>query len=311
MNAIISISSAPAPGSPPKAKARLAAIGERLATLAAEFGQNVLADEKAWTLWLDEDDLDGLPDFFVASAARLAAERGEPGRYAVTLARSSIEPFLQFSGAPRPARDRLPRLGRARRERRRDRQPRRSPPRRCVCAPSAQNSSATKATPTTASPTRWPRRRAPRSIFSNRSGRPAPRPGAGRRRRCRRSSPSEGGNFQRRAVGLALARREAPQGRVRFRRERGEALSPARPDDRSRVLRGGPAVRLELHRALRRAALSSRRARLDGHRPRRRADRAFHRRLFRQALEAQRRLDEQFPRPAEARWAAICRSSST
>ena len=84
-------------GLPPEAKARLAAIGERLATLAAEFGQNVLADEKAWTLWLDKGDLDGLPDFVVASAARLAAEREKPGRYAVTLARSSIEPFLQFS----------------------------------------------------------------------------------------------------------------------------------------------------------------------------------------------------------------------
>jgi peptidyl-dipeptidase Dcp len=84
-------------GLPPEAKARLAAIGERLATLAAEFGQNVLADEKAWTLWLDKGDLEGLPDFFVSSAARLAAERGESGRYAVTLARSSIEPFLQFS----------------------------------------------------------------------------------------------------------------------------------------------------------------------------------------------------------------------
>jgi peptidyl-dipeptidase Dcp len=84
-------------GLPPQAKARLAAIGERLATLAAEFGQNVLADEKAWALWLGPDDLEGLPDFFVASAARLAAERGEPGRYVVTLARSSVEPFLQFS----------------------------------------------------------------------------------------------------------------------------------------------------------------------------------------------------------------------
>ncbi len=84
-------------GLAPEAKARLAAIGERLATLSAAFGQNVLADEKAWTLWLDKGDLEGLPDFFVASAARLAAERGEPGRYAVTLARSSIEPFLQFS----------------------------------------------------------------------------------------------------------------------------------------------------------------------------------------------------------------------
>ena len=81
----------------PEAKARLAAIAERLATLAAEFGQNVLKDEKDWLLLLDESDLDGLPDFFIASAARIAADRGHPGKYAVTLSRSSIEPFLQFS----------------------------------------------------------------------------------------------------------------------------------------------------------------------------------------------------------------------
>ena len=79
------------------AKARLKAIGERLATLAAEFGQNVLADEKAWLMLLDEEDLEGLPDFYRASAARIAAERGHPERFAVTLSRSSIEPFLQFS----------------------------------------------------------------------------------------------------------------------------------------------------------------------------------------------------------------------
>jgi peptidyl-dipeptidase Dcp len=84
-------------GLPPETKARLAAIGERLATLGAEFGQNVLADEKDWLMLLEEGDLDGLPDFVVSSAARLAAERGHAGQYAVTLARSSIEPFLQFS----------------------------------------------------------------------------------------------------------------------------------------------------------------------------------------------------------------------
>ncbi|MFZ0604717.1 MAG: peptidase M3, partial [Roseiarcus sp.] len=81
----------------PEAKARLAAIAERLATLAAQFGQNVLADEKDWLLLLDTSDLDGLPDFFTTSAARIAADRGHPGKYAVTLSRSSIEPFLQFS----------------------------------------------------------------------------------------------------------------------------------------------------------------------------------------------------------------------
>ena len=84
-------------GASPDAKARLAAIGERLATLAAEFGQNVLADEKAWLMLLDEEDLEGLPDFYRASAARIASERGHPEHFAVTLSRSSIEPFLQFS----------------------------------------------------------------------------------------------------------------------------------------------------------------------------------------------------------------------
>jgi peptidyl-dipeptidase Dcp len=82
---------------PPEAKARLAAIAERLATLAADFGQHVLKDEKDWLMLLDEPDLEGLPDFFVSSAARSAADLGHPGKYAVTLSRSSVEPFLQFS----------------------------------------------------------------------------------------------------------------------------------------------------------------------------------------------------------------------
>jgi peptidyl-dipeptidase Dcp len=81
----------------PQAKARLAAVAERLATLAAQFGQNVLKDEKDWLMLLDERDLEGLPDFFIASAARTAADRGHPRKYAVTLSRSSVEPFLQFS----------------------------------------------------------------------------------------------------------------------------------------------------------------------------------------------------------------------
>ncbi len=84
-------------GAEPQAKARLAAIAERLATLAAQFGQNVLKDEKDWLLLLDECDLEGLPDFFISSAARIAADWGHASKYAVTLSRSSVEPFLQFS----------------------------------------------------------------------------------------------------------------------------------------------------------------------------------------------------------------------
>jgi len=81
----------------PGAKARLAEIDERLATLGTQFGQNVLADEKAYALALETpEDGAGLPDSLLAAAAEAGAERGLPGP-AITLSRSSIEPFLQFS----------------------------------------------------------------------------------------------------------------------------------------------------------------------------------------------------------------------
>src|SRR5919198_1357057 len=79
-------------------KARLADINARLATLGTIFSQNVLADEQAYALVLEgEDDLAGLPDF-VRAAARAAAERrGLAGKHVITISRSSVEPFLQFS----------------------------------------------------------------------------------------------------------------------------------------------------------------------------------------------------------------------
>ena len=79
-------------------KTRLAAIVERQAEIGTQFSQNVLADESSWTLVLDgADDLAGLPDSLVASAAEAANERGLAGKHVVTLLRSSIEPFLTFS----------------------------------------------------------------------------------------------------------------------------------------------------------------------------------------------------------------------
>jgi len=81
----------------PEDKARMTSILERLAGLSTRFSQNVLADESSWVLFLEEGDLDGLSPDFRAAAARMAAERGAPGKYAVTLARSSAEIFLQSS----------------------------------------------------------------------------------------------------------------------------------------------------------------------------------------------------------------------
>jgi peptidyl-dipeptidase Dcp len=81
----------------PEERARMSAISERLATLHTLFGQNVLHDEKEWRLVLAEGDLDGLPDFIRAAAAEAARERDLAGSYVITLARSSVEPFLTFS----------------------------------------------------------------------------------------------------------------------------------------------------------------------------------------------------------------------
>jgi peptidyl-dipeptidase Dcp len=88
------------------AKERLAQIVARLAELGTTFSQNVLADEQAFTLVLREEaELSGLPDFVRDAMRAEAAERKRDG-YAVTLLRSSAEPFLQFS-ARRDLRERV------------------------------------------------------------------------------------------------------------------------------------------------------------------------------------------------------------
>jgi len=85
-------------GLPAAAKRRIAAIGERLAELGTAFSQNVLSDEQAYALVLDgEEDLAGLSEGARAAASAAAAERGMPGKHVITLARSSVEPFLQSS----------------------------------------------------------------------------------------------------------------------------------------------------------------------------------------------------------------------
>ncbi len=82
----------------PDKKKRLAAIVERLAALGTAFSQNVLADEQSYAMELNgEADLAGLPDFLREAAAAAATERGMAGKHVITLQRSSVEPFLQFS----------------------------------------------------------------------------------------------------------------------------------------------------------------------------------------------------------------------
>jgi peptidyl-dipeptidase Dcp len=73
---------------------RIKEIGQRLAVLATQFSQNVLADEQVEALHLTDDaDLAGLAPSLVAAAAEAAKERGKQG-WVITLSRSLIEPFL-------------------------------------------------------------------------------------------------------------------------------------------------------------------------------------------------------------------------
>ncbi|SFD88985.1 M3 family metallopeptidase [Roseivivax sediminis] len=75
---------------------RMKEIKARLSVLGTAFTQNLLADESGWQMELSEDDLDGLPEIVRASARAAGEERGADGPV-ITLSRSLIVPFLQFS----------------------------------------------------------------------------------------------------------------------------------------------------------------------------------------------------------------------
>jgi peptidyl-dipeptidase Dcp len=78
------------------ADARMREIRARLAELGTAFTQNLLADEAGWFMELTEADLEGLPDFLIRSARSVGEEKGTDGPV-ITLSRSLIVPFLQFS----------------------------------------------------------------------------------------------------------------------------------------------------------------------------------------------------------------------
>jgi peptidyl-dipeptidase Dcp len=81
----------------PESKAAIAKINKQLADLYTKFSNNLLHDEESYALYLTKDQLDGLPESYVKAAAEAAAERKQPGKYAVLNTRSSMDPFLTYS----------------------------------------------------------------------------------------------------------------------------------------------------------------------------------------------------------------------
>ena len=75
---------------------RLAEVKSRLSTLGTEFMQNIVAEERSWTMELGPEDVKPLPQFLVDAAEEAGVEKEKPGPV-ITLSRSLIVPFLQFS----------------------------------------------------------------------------------------------------------------------------------------------------------------------------------------------------------------------
>ena len=78
-------------------KKRYAAINKELSSLYTTFANNVLHDEENYVTYLTKDQLDGLSDGFIKSAAKIASDKEQDGTYAITNSRSSMDPFLTYS----------------------------------------------------------------------------------------------------------------------------------------------------------------------------------------------------------------------
>lgn len=91
---------------PEESRLRMDQINQRLASLATEFSQNVLADEEEYVEPLSEAQVAQLSPSLREALAATAKERKIDAPYAVTLSRSSVEPFLQ-SAPDRSLREKL------------------------------------------------------------------------------------------------------------------------------------------------------------------------------------------------------------
>ncbi len=78
-------------------KKRYAEINKELSSLYTKFSSNVLHDEENYVTYLTKDQLGGLSESYIKSAAKIAADKGQEGKYAITNTRSSMDPFLTYS----------------------------------------------------------------------------------------------------------------------------------------------------------------------------------------------------------------------
>lgn len=79
-------------------QAGLRALNEKISLLELTFSQNALKETNAFQLIVDkQDDLSGLPQTVIASAASAASAAGMEGKWLFTLHNPSVMPFLQYA----------------------------------------------------------------------------------------------------------------------------------------------------------------------------------------------------------------------
>ncbi len=79
-------------------QAKLRALNDQISKLQIQFSQNVLKETNDFQLVIDnKNDLAGLPESLISSAAEEAKAAGKDGKWIFTLHNPSIMPFLQYS----------------------------------------------------------------------------------------------------------------------------------------------------------------------------------------------------------------------
>ena len=78
-------------------KDKIRSLDEELSTLSPQFSNNSLNATNSYELWLNENDLDGLPQMIKDGAKMAAKSKGREDEWLFTLQFPSYYPFMKFS----------------------------------------------------------------------------------------------------------------------------------------------------------------------------------------------------------------------
>jgi peptidyl-dipeptidase Dcp len=79
-------------------QSRFREINQKISVLSLKFGDNILAENNAYQLFIENDeDLSGLPEGVIAGAAEAAKAAGQEGKWLFTTHKPSMIPFLQYA----------------------------------------------------------------------------------------------------------------------------------------------------------------------------------------------------------------------